>query len=235
MIEQLPNLAKNSSLSPQKRWYLKWWVILIFVILFIMLILTVAFAFAIYNEIKNMDELDTIELTNQPVVQVSADDDPSRGPQDAKVKIIAFEDFACPYSGESYPIIKELLSSYKNQIHFVFRDFPALENSQKAHEAAECADDQGGFWAMHDKIFENQSKITVADLKNYAEEIGLDATLFANCLDSGKNEIEVQKDLADGITAEIRGTPTWFINGRKFEGTIPLETFKQIIDLSLKE
>ncbi|PIS42652.1 MAG: hypothetical protein COT24_02540 [Candidatus Kerfeldbacteria bacterium CG08_land_8_20_14_0_20_40_16] len=235
VLKQSSNLAGSSPTPHRKKWFSKWWVILIFVILFILLVLAVALSFAVYDEIKNMDKPTGIDLTNQPIVPVSADDDPSRGPEDAKVIIIAFEDFECSYCEESYPVIKELLLTYKNQIRFVFRDFPALENSQKVHEAAECTDDQGRFWAMYDKIFENQDNLTVLDLKNYAEEIGLDAVSFADCLDSGKYEKEVQKDLTDGFVAGVSGTPTWFINGRKFAGAIPLETFKQIIDHYLKE
>lgn len=233
MEEKIPNLA-GPQLSPEKKWYKKWWAIVIYFALLITMVLFVVFFIAVYQWIQKIDEEQNTQLTNQAIVQVGADNDPSRGPENAKVTIIAFEDFACSHCEESYPVIKELLSTYGNQIHFVFRDYPALDGSQKAHEAAECANEQGGFWAMHDKIFQNQSNITITDLKQYAKEIGLDTVIFDNCLDSGKYEAEVTKDLTDGIVAGVEGTPTWFINGRKFAGSIPLESFKQIIDYYLQ-
>lgn len=246
MTEQSPNLTNSPSLK-RKKWYFRWWAILVFVVAILFLIILVALAFQVFDLVG---QIERGEISFTPVSEVSGeleegtqtvivspDDDPFAGSATAEVTIIAFEDFQCPYCRESFPIVREIISTYGDQIYFVYRDFPLSEihsDAQKAHEAAQCADDQGKFWSMHDKIYQNQDNITVSDLKRYAQEIGLNSYIFSSCLDSGKYEKEVKKDFADGIAAGVRGTPTWFINGRKFEGVVPLEVFKQIIDISLQ-
>lgn len=98
-------------------------------------------------------------------------------------------------------------------------------NAQKAAEATECADDQGKFWEYHDLLFANQSALDVASLKGYAAQLGLDTGTFDDCLDTGKNASEVQKDLQDGQSYGVGGTPAFFINGRLVSGAIPFEDY----------
>ncbi|OGZ34254.1 MAG: hypothetical protein A2174_03590 [Candidatus Portnoybacteria bacterium RBG_13_41_18] len=153
------------------------------------------------------------------IVQVSIDDDPAEGSKDAPVTIIEFSDFQCPYcskfvtgSGAAMPQIYEKYIK-TGKVKLVFRDYPLPfhENAQKAAEAAQCAFEQGKFWEMHDKLFANQSALSVDNLKKYAQELGLDSAKFNSCLDSGKYTQETQKDLQDGATAGIGGTPSFFI------------------------
>ncbi len=178
-------------------------------------------------------------------VDVSADDDSFIGNEKAGVTVIEFSDFQCPFCrvfwSEAYQQIKkEYIDTGK--IKFVYRDYPLPFHSaaQVSAEAAECADDQGKFWEMHDKIFGEQVKqgtgtITygVVELKKWASQIGLNSKTFNQCLDSGKYKSEVEKDLADGSSYGVSGTPTLYINGNPVVGAQPFSVFKAIIDQEL--
>jgi protein-disulfide isomerase len=173
------------------------------------------------------------------VVDVSVDDDPARGPEDAAVTIIEFSDFQCPYCGRFFQqTLPQLMARYGDRVRFVYRDFPLDQihpNARNAAIAAECADDQGKFWEYHDVLFSNQQALGVADLKRYAEQLGLDTDAFSKCLDSQQYNDEVNADLRDGIQAGVSGTPTFFINGRRVVGAQPLQTFQTLIDQALAE
>ncbi len=177
--------------------------------------------------------------TAPAVVDVSVDDDPARGPDDAAVTIIEFSDFQCPYCGRFFQqTLPQLMAQYGNRVRFVYRDFPLDQihpNARNAAMAAECADDQGKFWEYHDVLFSNQQALGVPDLKRYAEELGLDAEAFAECLDSQKYNGEVDADLRDGLRAGVTGTPTFFINGKRVVGAQPLQTFQTLIEQALAE
>ncbi len=173
-------------------------------------------------------------------VEVSADDDAFLGDADAPVTIIEFSDYECPFCGRFFSqTLPEIKKEYidKGLVKLVYRDFPLSfhPNAQKAAEAAECAGDQGSYFEMHDKIFENQQAIGVANLKAYAADLGLNTVAFSNCLDSGKYAQEVRDDTADGQAAGVSGTPSFFINGKKLIGAQPFDAFKAIIDAELAE
>jgi protein-disulfide isomerase len=105
--------------------------------------------------------------------------------------------------------------------------------AEKAAEAAECAREQGKFWEMHDKMFENQRALAVDNLKQYAADLALDKDKFNTCLDQGKMKDGVSKDMAVGSAAGVTGTPAFFVNGRFISGAVPFENFKQVIDEEL--
>ena len=108
------------------------------------------------------------------------------------------------------------------------------KQAQLAHEAAQCALEQGKFWEYHDKLFANQRALGEAELKTYATELSLDADGFSQCLDSGKFRDQVNDDHQVGIQAGVTGTPAFFVNGRFLNGAQPFETFKEIIDDELR-
>jgi protein-disulfide isomerase/cellobiose-specific phosphotransferase system component IIB len=169
-------------------------------------------------------------------VAVSLDDDPVRGPKTAPVTILEFSDFQCPYCAKVTPMLKQLEDRYGDKLKVVYRDYPLSFHpfAAKAAEAASCANDQGKFWEMHDKIFANQQKLAVEDLKANAASLGMDAEAFDKCLDSGKYTEEWKKDLAEGTTYGVTGTPAFFINGRYLNGAVPLDKFTAIIDEELE-
>lgn len=180
-------------------------------------------------------------------VDVSADDDAFLGDKKAKVVLIEFSDFQCPFCRrfwkETLPLLKkEFIDTGK--IKFVYRDFPLSfhPSAQPAAEATECAEEQNKFWEMHDKIFEEQEKLgqgteqfAVSDIKKWAGQIDLDKTKFNQCLDSAKYKAEVEKDSADGAAAGVSGTPTVFVNGKRIVGAQPFSVFKAAIEEELNK
>jgi protein-disulfide isomerase len=128
-----------------------------------------------------------------------------------------------------------VFATYGDRIHFVYREYP-LPNHQYAKVAAEagqCANEQGKFWPYHDRLFANQQRLTVPDLKQHAVEVGVDAPRFNACLDSHKYAAVVEADIKMGNDAGVNGTPAFFINGRLISGAQPFEVFKKIIDEEL--
>ncbi len=171
-----------------------------------------------------------------PRVQVEAKG-PSRGPSNAPVTIVEFSDFQCPYCGREYPVIERLMKEYDGKVRLVFRHYPLEfhENAEKAAEAGACAQDQGKFWELHDKMFTNQAKLAVDDLKGYAKAIGLDSAKFDKCLDSGEKKAVVEEDQKAGTAAGVNGTPAFFINGVFVNGAQPYEEIKQTVDRELNK
>jgi protein-disulfide isomerase len=108
------------------------------------------------------------------------------------------------------------------------------QNAQKAAEASLCANDQGKFWQLHDAMFQNQQALGVDQLKAKAAELGLDAKVFGECLDSGKHAAQVEADMKAGSAVGVNGTPATFINGRFLNGAQPLENFSKLIDDELE-
>ncbi|MFH1728187.1 MAG: DsbA family protein [Pseudomonadota bacterium] len=166
------------------------------------------------------------------------DDDAFKGNKNAPVTIVEWSDFECPFCTRFYQqtlgqIKKEYINTGK--VKFIYRDFPLgfHANAQKSAEAAECAGEQGKFWEMHDKLFEEGVSGGLDSFKQFAVDIGLNAAKFNECLDSGKMASEVAKDMQDGQAVGISGTPGFIINGQKIVGAQPFEAFKQIIDAEL--
>lgn len=175
-----------------------------------------------------------LEAPDLPRIQVEAKG-PARGPAAAPVTIVEFSDFQCPYCGREVPVIDRLMKEYDGKVRLVFRHFPLDFHpfAEKAAEAAVCAADQGKFWELHDKMFSNQQKLAVDDLKGYAKSVGVDAIKFDKCLDSGEKGDQVRADQKAGTEAGVNGTPAFFINGRQLNGAQPFETFKRVIDEEL--
>jgi len=182
-------------------------------------------------------------LATPKPVTIDVGDNPAKGPADAKVTIVEFSDFQCPYCArfvqETMP---QILSNYGDKVRFVFMNFPLSqihENAEKAAEAGECANEQGAFWQFHDIMFQNQSALTVDNLKSYAAQLNLDTAKFNECLDSGKMADAVAADMAVAEKAVTDagltrfGTPAFFINGNSLSGAQPYENFKAVLDAAL--
>jgi protein-disulfide isomerase len=170
-----------------------------------------------------------------PRVAVDDAGRPARGPSDAPVQIVEFSDFQCPFCQRAYPTVMQVLKTYGDRVRLVYRHYP-LQNHPAARPAAEasaCAADQGKFWEYHDKLFANASRLSDADLKQHAADLGLDAQKFNACVDTRKFQGDVEADRVAGDEAGVSGTPAFFINGRPISGAQPFEAFKRVIDEEL--
>ncbi|WP_281255467.1 DsbA family protein [Cystobacter ferrugineus] len=159
-------------------------------------------------------------------------DAPSFGPKDAKVTIVEWSDFECPFCGRVGPTLKQIKETYPKDVRVVFRHqpLPFHPNAKPAAEASMAAHEQGKFWEYHDKLFANQRALDRASLEKYAQELGLDVARFKAALDSGKFRAKVEADSSAGAAVGANGTPTFFVNGREFVGAQPFESFKRIIE-----
>jgi protein-disulfide isomerase len=155
-----------------------------------------------------------------------------RGPSTAKVTIVEFSDFQCPFCGRVIPTLDQLLRDYPNDVRILFRHnpLPFHNRATLASEAALAAEMQGKFWEMHDKLFADQSDLERPALELHAVQLGLDLTAFRAALDRHAGKARLDEDLALGRQLGVRGTPTFFINGRPVLGAQPPAAFKQIID-----
>ncbi|MBI5066837.1 MAG: thioredoxin domain-containing protein [Deltaproteobacteria bacterium] len=173
-------------------------------------------------------------LLTPPRVTVAAEG-PSRGSEKAPITIVEFSDFECPYCVKAEETVKQVMKEYEGKIRLVYRDFPLPfhPNAQKAAEAAHCAGDQGKYWEMHEKLFANQQKLKVSDLKDHAKGVGLDAVKFEKCLESGDKAALVEKNKKAGAEVGVQGTPAFFVNGIMLSGAQPFAEFKTIIDKEL--
>jgi protein-disulfide isomerase len=176
-------------------------------------------------------------LLSPPRLAVSAGDDPSRGPADAPVTIVEFSDFQCPFCARATPVLKQVEERYAGKVRRVFRDLPLTNIHKEAAGAAEagtCANEQGKFWELHDALFAEQASLLPAEIKRAASKLGLDATAFAACLDSGRHRPEWQQDAAEAASYGLTGTPAFFVNGRLLSGAQPFEAFARVIDEELE-
>jgi len=164
-------------------------------------------------------------------------DEPTKGDNKAKVVVVEFSDFQCPFCKRASTNGASIVKEYGNKVKYAFKQFP-LSFHDKAHRAAEaavCMQDQGKFFEYHDKLFENNQALEEADLKKYAVEVGGDAAKFDECLKSGKSKARVDKDMADGQKYGVSGAPTYFVNGEAVVGAVPYEEIKKAIDEALKD
>lgn len=210
----------------------------------------------IQNELETIKKLLQQQPAAAPQAQpfreatLSVDGAPSLGDKNAKVTLVEFSDYQCPFCKRNFQqtfpqIDRDYIKTGK--VKYIFRAFP-LESIHpaafKAAEAALCAGEQGKYWEMHDKLFTNQTALGATDLAKYAEAVGLDGGQFKQCLDSGRNAAKVRNDQAEGRKAGVSGTPGFFlgltqpnaptVRATKFiNGAQPYANFKEAIDTLL--
>jgi protein-disulfide isomerase len=150
-----------------------------------------------------------------------SDRDHINGPDDAPVTLVEYGDYECPYCGMAYPVVKSAQRALGDQLRFVFRNFPLAEahpHARIAAQAAEAAGAQGKFWEMHDMLFEHQKALETEELASYADSLGLDSVRFLRELQAGVHEKRVREDFRSGVRSGVNGTPTFFVNGSRYDG-----------------
>lgn len=162
---------------------------------------------------------------------------PVEGSKDALVTIIEVSDFQCPFCARVGGTLKEVASTYKDDVRFVFKHnpLPFHPRAMPAALAGECANHQKKFWPLHDKMFADQSKLEDKDLEGYASALKLDMGKWKKCIASPEAKKLVESDMAQAAALGARGTPAFFINGRFLSGAQPFPAFKAIIDEELKK
>jgi Na+/H+ antiporter NhaA/predicted DsbA family dithiol-disulfide isomerase len=172
-----------------------------------------------------------ISATAEEIVDLSDDVDPARdhvrGAGDAPVTLVEYGDYQCPYCGQAEVVIRQLLGSFGDDLRYVWRHLPlndVHENAQMAAEAAEAAAAQDAFWPMHDLLLEHQGELRPADLRRYAEEIGLDVERFWEELRRHRYVDRVGEDVGSADASGVAGTPSFFINGRRHQGAYDAAT-----------
>lgn len=224
------------------KWYKKWWGILLSIFGTFFLILIIASGFYIANEVKKIKSNGSIsrpvfnaaKYTEQRKKQVEGNDNYWAGAANPKINIVEFADFSCAYCKNSFTKIREISLKYKKDVKIIFRDYPVYKHSLDLAMAARCAGEQGLFWLMHDKLFQNQGIYEKNQLLKLADQIGADIDKFNDCFTNKKYLKQIQKDFIDAEKLEISGTPTWFINGQKVAGDIPYELFTVIVEELIK-
>jgi len=190
---------------------------------------------------------DLVDLTVDPLKQImsriSLDHQPERGPRDAKVTIVEYSDFQCPFCARVYATLEnDVLKAYGDKVRFVFKNFPLSSIHPWAGDAAlasECAFQQGNdqFWAVYNGLFSKQGDITKENLKDRAGEIardaGLDVPRFQECFDGRKAQDAVDANVHEASALGVNSTPTFFVNGRRLSGALAPTDFKQAIDGAL--
>ncbi|MEA1962896.1 MAG: thioredoxin domain-containing protein [Patescibacteria group bacterium] len=213
-----------------KHWYKKWWGIFLIILVIFFVSLFFAFAIYIFNYTKKFNAASVPrKYISNPVIEGSKNNY-WLGSANPEITIVEFADFNCVYCKKSFSKIREIASVYDN-IKFIYRDFPVLsELSTQLASAVRCAGEQGLFWVMHDKIFLNQGIGSDEKIIELFKQIGGDEKKFNSCFKNNKYLPEIEKDLRDGQTLNITGTPIWFINGQRIEGDIPYEFLVNLIN-----
>jgi protein-disulfide isomerase len=174
----------------------------------------------------------------KPIAQsISIDRQPSRGNANAPVTVVMFTDFQCPACAAIHPILQKVLKSYADKIRFVVRDYPLTQihkNAFQAALAANAADSQGKFFEYVEILYQNQAKLDDESLIQYALRLGLDLKRFEADLKSKKFAADIERDLADGKTYGITGTPTIYVNGVKIRA-FSAENVKRAIERALRK
>lgn len=161
---------------------------------------------------------------------------PFKGPEKAPVAVAVFSDFQCPYCARISPLLDQLLAQYPKDVKVVYKNFPLRSHqfSLPAAIAARAAQRQGKFWQMHDKIFENYSALNDEKFVEFAKGLNLNMDQFSKDSNDPKLQEEIQADLQNGIKAEVRGTPTIFVNGRRVTSG-GLDGLKTLVETELKK
>jgi protein-disulfide isomerase len=189
---------------------------------------------AAYIESLRLKANVVIELAPPSAAIQTSNEAGIEGRSDAPVQVVEFADYQCPYCQKVNPDLNKLVQDYAGKVSVIYKDFPLPMHpfAEKAAEAARCAGEQGKFWEYHNLLFANR-KLEVADLKQQAKSIRLEEDKFDQCLDSGREAAEIEKDRQEGMNLGLSGTPSFFLNGHFFSGAVDYATLQQMVDQQL--
>jgi protein-disulfide isomerase len=182
------------------------------------------------------EQAKVVVLLSPPRVEVGFDPARVRGNPKAKVMIVEFSDFQCPYCGGVQATLQSVLAKHPDTVALAYRDMPMSKIhpfARKAAEAARCAGEQGKFWEYHDLLFADQSKLDQDGLMDKARTLKLDEQQFESCLSGEKFKAQIQQDSQDGMRAGVSGTPGFFINGIFMSGSQPQSAFENLVQEQL--
>lgn len=175
----------------------------------------------------------------RPTFDVEVGNAPFVGGADAKVTVVEFSDFQCPFCAKGAEIMNEVKKKYGNKVKIVFKNYPLPfhTHAKDAAHAALCVHEQKAelFWKLHDVMFADQTKLARSDLGAAAKKVGADSSKFDACMSSNKFMAAIEADMEQGKNLGVQSTPTFFVNGQLINGAHPIEVFSQIIDTELNK
>ncbi|HTB19152.1 MAG TPA: thioredoxin domain-containing protein [Bryobacteraceae bacterium] len=175
------------------------------------------------------------KLLEDPVT-IAVEGAPVRGPADARITLVEFSDFECPFCSLAVKQVDTVMAAYPKDVKLIYKQFPLSmhPHAEMAAEASLAAREQGKFWEMYDVLFKNYRRLSSDSILGFAKDIGLDMDKFKADLAAGKYKAVVDKDLADGEAAGVYGTPSFYINGKQYNGEVTLAALKPILAAELK-
>jgi protein-disulfide isomerase len=175
------------------------------------------------------------KLLEEPV-KIAVDGAPVKGPADARITLVEFSDFECPFCSAAVKQVDTVMAAYPKDVKLIYKQFPLSmhPHAELAAEASLAAREQGKFWEMYEVLFKNFRQLSRANILAMAKEIGLDVDKFKSDLDSGKYKAAIERDIADGEAANVYGTPAFYINGKQYNGEVTLAALKPILAAELK-
>ncbi len=200
-------------------------------------VLASALAWIVFRLVTRLPDRPDVAPTKRPIDLIDPVDpevDHIRGPAGARLTLVEYGDFQCPYCGRAETVTRELVRTFGDDLAFVFRHLPLVdvhESAEQAAEAAEAAGAQGKFWEMHDLLLGRQDALDLDDLVGYAAELGLDTRQFADDLMSRRFAMRVARDVESADGSGVAGTPTFFINGRRHYGAYDIDSLTQALRL----
>ncbi|MFH0873474.1 MAG: thioredoxin domain-containing protein [Candidatus Komeilibacteria bacterium] len=229
--------------SYYKRWFQRPWGRLV---LFGGILVAIFVAYYVYLTAQYYHDLTTFDF-QKPIAELLKDetfkklvtaDDPAKGNPEAKVFIVEFADYQCPFCKQAEPILQQVMKKYGDKVYFMLRDYPITSTHPEAlaaAEAANCAGEQDQYWEYHDQLFARQDELSSATFRSIAEALGLDMPKFNVCLNTHATQAEIQADAADGANLGVNGTPTFFINGQMFPGVLKYDFWDKVLTFLLSD
>ncbi len=245
-------LCMIEPIQEKKHWYKTWWGTTLIIVFYLALVVALALGFLIFNYWRLVKsgrgaELQTKfypQIAYQETAEILAiraalenGDDPFLGNPEAPLIIVAFFDFKCPFCKAQDDVLKQVVAKYGQKVKIIFKNFPVeftYPGTTKLSAIAECAHEQGAYWAFASYFFANQDTLPadfpMETVDNLSDEYGIDKQKMRECVSSDRGGLEARKDFSDGNFYGIsKGTPTYFINGRILAGSVPFENWETII------